>query len=150
MPWKDDHREKANAYNREWRKTHPMTDTQRKRDAARSYAKVYLNRGLITREGCAVCEAPAQMHHPDYDQPLLIVWLCVKHHRDVHDWPMFLAAARKPSGGQENERAIDRERPQPHRVGRLDREVSQDDRADDRDEKAQPDRQDDRQDVDRA
>ena len=150
MPWKDNHQLTHAAYMREWRKTHPMTDTQRKRDAARSYAREYLKRGKLTKQGCEVCGGPAQMHHPDYDRPLDVIWLCEKHHRDVHDWPIFLAAAREPSRGQEDERAVDRQRPKPKRVGRLDRDVGEADRADDRDEKPQPDREDDRQDVDRA
>lgn len=149
MPWKNNHQLTHAAYMREWRKTHPMTDTQRKRDAARSYAKVYLSRGLITRQGCAVCDGRAQMHHPDYDRPLDVIWLCEKHHRDVHDWPIFLAAAREPSRGEDDERGVDRQRPKSKRIGRLDRDVGQADRADDRDEKAQPDRKDDREDVDR-
>ncbi len=23
-------------------------------------------------------------HHPDYDQPLQVVWLCTKHHKEIH------------------------------------------------------------------
>ena len=51
---------------------------------------------------------------------------------------------------QEDERAVNRQRPKPKRVGRLDRDVSEADRADDRDEQSQPDRKDNRQDVDRG
>ena len=150
MPWKHNHNGTHAAYMRNWRQSHPMTEEQRKKDNARSYAKVYLKRGLLVKKGCAVCGEDAQMHHPDYDRPLDVVWLCKKHHRDIHDWPIFLATAREPSGGQKDERAVDRQRAKPKRVGRLDRDVGQADRADDRHEKPQPDRQDDREDVDRA
>lgn len=61
-----------------------------------------------------------------------------------------LAAGGEPSRRQDDERGVDRQRPKPPRVGGLDREVGQDDRADDRHEQAQPDREDDREDVDRA
>jgi hypothetical protein len=150
MSWKRNHNGTHAAYMREWRKSRPMTGEQRKKDAVRSYANVYLKRGLITKEGCAVCGVGAQMHHPDYGRPTHVVWLCKKHHQDLHDWPIFLAAAREPSGGEEDERAVDRQRPKPKRIGRLDRDVGQADRADDRHEEAQPHRQDDREDVDRA
>lgn len=30
--------------------------------------------------GCVEVEA----HHPDYDSPLDVIWLCVKHHKEVH------------------------------------------------------------------
>jgi|HubBroStandDraft_1064217.scaffolds.fasta_scaffold159493_2 hypothetical protein len=142
-------KEKHAAHMRNWRKTHPMTEEQRKRDKCRSIAGVYLRRGRLKKEGCAVCGGAAQMHHPDYDRPLDVVWLCEKHHRDVHDWPMFLAIAREPSRGEDDKRGVNRQRAKLERVGGLDRDVGEDDRADDRDEKAQSDRQDDREDVDR-
>ncbi len=66
---------------REWRKTHPMTAEQRKRDACRSYAGVYLRRGKLKRQSCAVCgSSESQMHHPSYDKPLEVEWLCRRCH----------------------------------------------------------------------
>lgn len=77
------------AYMRKYRKSHPLTDEQRKKDNARSYAGVYLRRGKIKREPCADCgSSKAEMHHPDYDKPLLIKWLCrvchLNHHRRLN------------------------------------------------------------------
>lgn len=72
------------AYMREWRKTHPMTPEQRKKHIAGAYAREYLKRGKIKREGCQVCGARAQMHHPDYNRPTFVVWLCRKHHLKEH------------------------------------------------------------------
>jgi hypothetical protein len=69
---------------REWRKTHPMTEEQRRKDIARSKAGVYLRRGKITREPCRVCGGPAEMHHPDYDKPYEVDWLCRKCHLEEH------------------------------------------------------------------
>ena len=90
MPWKEDHTAKQAAYQREWRKKHPMTEEQRERDNARSYAGVYLRRGVLKRLPCSVCgNERTQMHHPDYRKPLDVIWLCGKHHRDLHDWPVF-------------------------------------------------------------
>lgn len=73
------------AYMREWRKTHPLSDEQRAKDNARSYAAVYLRRGKIDRGPCAECGADdSQMHHPDYSKPLQIVWLCRDCHLALH------------------------------------------------------------------
>ncbi len=72
---------------RSWRKTHPLTAEQRKKDNARSYTHVYLTRGLIEKRPCEVCDDPiVQAHHDDYDFPLLVRWLCPTHHRHLHQY----------------------------------------------------------------
>jgi uncharacterized OB-fold protein len=41
--------------------------------------------GKILRKPCEKCGNPvSQAHHPDYSKPLEVVWLCVKHHREIH------------------------------------------------------------------
>lgn len=69
---------------REWRKTHPLNALQKKKDIARSYAGVYKRKGLLKEEPCEQCGVKAEMHHPDYDQPTLIQWLCRRHHLALH------------------------------------------------------------------
>jgi hypothetical protein len=41
---------------------------------------------LIPWPCCAVpeCNRKPHAHHPDYDQPLDVVWLCPQHHKDAH------------------------------------------------------------------
>ena len=35
---------------------------------------------------CEVCgEIKSQGHHPDYSKPLEVVWLCQKHHQELHN-----------------------------------------------------------------
>jgi len=72
------------AYMRGWRPDHPMTDEQRLKDNCRSYAGVYLRRGKIERKPCEGCGERAEMHHPDYTQPLLVQWLCRACHLKLH------------------------------------------------------------------
>lgn len=36
------------------------------------------------RESCVICGGYAVMHHPDYDRPLFIIWLCKEHHQQHH------------------------------------------------------------------
>ncbi|RUU86112.1 hypothetical protein EOB59_29975 [Mesorhizobium sp. M7A.F.Ca.MR.176.00.0.0] len=44
-----------------------------------------LNRGLVIQEPCRVCGAlDAEAHHPDYDRPMDVDWLCRLHHRREH------------------------------------------------------------------
>jgi hypothetical protein len=69
---------------REWRAKHPLRGEARRRANARRYANVYLKRGKLKQKPCEMCGAKAQMHHDDYDQPLLVRWLCRKHHLEHH------------------------------------------------------------------
>lgn len=44
-----------------------------------------LYRGLLKRRPCEICGKPeTDAHHPDYDRPLFVRWLCRKHHIDTH------------------------------------------------------------------
>lgn len=40
--------------------------------------------GRIERLPCFVCGESAEAHHPDYDAPLDVVWLCSPHHKQAH------------------------------------------------------------------
>lgn len=74
------------AYDREWRKTHPMTPEQRWKDAARSYASVYKRRGLLVPKPCERCgSTEVEMHHSDYRFPLRVRWLCREHRLDLRN-----------------------------------------------------------------
>jgi hypothetical protein len=81
-------RECRKAYNRERRKTVPMTPEQRRKDIARSYAGVYKKRGKLVQEPCVKCgDQNSQMHHLDYSKPLEVIWLCRKCHLSEHTSP---------------------------------------------------------------
>jgi hypothetical protein len=44
-----------------------------------------LRRGLIHRQPCRDCgELKVDGHHPDYDRPMAVVWLCRRHHVAEH------------------------------------------------------------------
>ena len=52
---------------------------------ARWYAKRMIRNGTIEKEPCAICgKEQVEAHHPDYNEPLLIVWLCKDCHREIH------------------------------------------------------------------
>lgn len=55
------------------------------RRAAHHAVQYALKTGAIKRTPCLVCGEPkVEGHHPDYDRPLDVVWLCVPHHRQTH------------------------------------------------------------------
>lgn len=43
-----------------------------------------LKYGRISKQPCFVCGKNAEAHHPDYDRPLDVVWLCKHHHLETH------------------------------------------------------------------
>ena len=75
-----------NAYHRNYRKNHKLTEIQRKKDIARSYAGVYYRRGKIQKKPCPCgCgSGNLQMHHTDYSKPLDVIWVCKQYHQKIH------------------------------------------------------------------
>ena len=53
---------------------------------AKANAKVSraVRAGLLKKQPCWVCGGDAVAHHPDYDRPLDVVWLCQPHHKLAH------------------------------------------------------------------
>lgn len=57
-----------------------------KKHRARDIVIKRIKRGIsLTRQPCSVCGTlDAEAHHNDYNQPLDVIWLCKRHHTDVH------------------------------------------------------------------
>jgi len=45
-----------------------------------------VKKGIITKDPCKVCKTTkdVQAHHYDYSKPLDVIWLCRKHHNELH------------------------------------------------------------------
>lgn len=76
-------------YMRLWRKTHHLVGEARLKFIARSYAGVYLKRGLLKEQPCEDCGSDqVEIHHDDYSKPLQVRWKCrpchLEHHRAEH------------------------------------------------------------------
>lgn len=72
---------KCNAeYQKKRRATHPLTEDQRLRKNAHSYAWSMVKRGKLKKEPCEVCSDPmVKMYHDDPRKPLEVHWLCRAH-----------------------------------------------------------------------
>ena len=56
----------------------------REKRAARSKTYYAIKSGKLLEMPCIVCGDKAEAHHPDYSRPLDVIWLCKKHHTEVH------------------------------------------------------------------
>lgn len=62
-----------------WRQGHP------KQTWAHQCLRSALRRGLIIQEPCRECGAlDSEAHHPDYDRPMDVQWLCRPCHKAEH------------------------------------------------------------------
>jgi hypothetical protein len=52
--------------------------------AARDRVKMALENKSLTRQLCMLCGGTAEAHHNDYYKPLEVMWLCRKHHKQLH------------------------------------------------------------------
>lgn len=53
--------------------------------AARNALRYAIKSGKIAKYPCEKCgEIKSQGHHTDYSKPLDVVWLCSKHHHEIH------------------------------------------------------------------
>jgi hypothetical protein len=57
---------------------------QPKRRAAQIAVGNAVRDGRLQRQPCFICGCKAEAHHPDYDHPLDVTWLCSKHHKQAH------------------------------------------------------------------
>jgi hypothetical protein len=74
------------AYMREWRKTHPPSDEERRKDNCRSYTRMLVRRGHLIPQPCVFCGSDAEALHLDYDRPRLVVWMCTPCRRWFLRW----------------------------------------------------------------
>jgi hypothetical protein len=79
----EERREKASAAHRA-RRDH-LRATQPEKWAARHNLQSAVYKGTIKRLPCMICgEVRSEGHHPDYSAPRDVVWLCRRHHRQLH------------------------------------------------------------------
>lgn len=72
-------------------------DLNREKLKAQAMVRQALRAGKLRRGRCEVCnDFRVDAHHPSYLEPLIVIWLCRKHHQQLH------AAERAASKGGSN------------------------------------------------
>lgn len=66
-----------------------------KKKSARYTVSNAIRDGRLEKQPCFVCGQCAEAHHPDYDRPLDVVWLCDKHHKETHKMAREIDRERK-------------------------------------------------------
>lgn len=82
-------RKKWNKENKE--RVYKSVRSWQERNKEKISAEIKLNqavlKGKIKKECCAKCgSATVHAHHPDYSKPLEVIWLCPKHHKQMHGY----------------------------------------------------------------
>jgi hypothetical protein len=71
--------EKSNQAREEWIKRNPAAHK------AHIKANNALRNGKLKKKACEICgNKHVEMHHQDYSKPLEVMWLCRKHHAEIH------------------------------------------------------------------
>ena len=63
-----------------------LSATEAERRRAHRAVQVAMAAGVIERQECDICGTCGSLiaHHPDYSEPLAVIWLCRTHHARVH------------------------------------------------------------------
>ena len=76
--WKVKNRDKQNGYCKKW------IIKNRKKFNAHMALNRAVKSGKVKKKFCEKCNKKAQAHHPDYNKPLSVIWLCPFHHKEIH------------------------------------------------------------------
>jgi hypothetical protein len=77
--WTERNRESKRASTRKHDRMYP------EKYAAHNALRHAINAGKIRRPDTCPCGNPKpEGHHPDYSKPLMVMWLCMKCHRELH------------------------------------------------------------------
>ena len=88
--WRDDNPDKCYKKVRKYQKSHPeKVNKWVKRYREKNPEKIKaqnISRQIKDKQKCSVvgCNNIGEKHHPDYDKPLRVEWLCKKHHKEKH------------------------------------------------------------------
>ena len=64
---------------RNWKKNNP------EKVKAHHLLRYAVRIGIVIKKPCEICgDINSMGHHADYNKPLEVMWLCSKHHKEIH------------------------------------------------------------------
>jgi hypothetical protein len=91
--WRAENRDKVRAIQKRYYRNNKETCAEAQRIKNRKNpqavkARTILNHaiqlGRLERQPCFICGEWAEAHHPCYELPLDVAWLCPVHHKEIH------------------------------------------------------------------
>jgi len=84
--WQQNNQEHIRNYRSEYGKIYRKLPYVQIKTKARNILNRAVNSGRIKKETCEVrgCLEAVEAHHDDYNKPLNIRWLCIRHHNEFH------------------------------------------------------------------
>jgi hypothetical protein len=76
--------DKKRTYIREYMKKYIKDPKNQNKLNARKITKQAIKDKILKVLPCEVCGQKAEAHHPNYNDPMNIKWLCDLHHRELH------------------------------------------------------------------
>lgn len=86
------YRERNREHTRDWRKRNPdfskkyrMIEKNWIKEQCRQMTHRAIRKGILKKGLCEVCRSnDVQAHHDDYNNPMLVRWVCLNHHTEIH------------------------------------------------------------------
>jgi hypothetical protein len=69
---------------RKYRATHPLIGDARLKSRVRALSRHYQVHGKLVAQPCSCGSTKVERHHPDYGDPLQVVWMCRPCHLALH------------------------------------------------------------------
>lgn len=85
VKWRIKNKDRKKEYDREYYKKYMGLKDAKLKANIRSKLRYEVRVGRVKKMSCEKCgDKKSQAHHKDYSKPLDVVWLCRKHHENLH------------------------------------------------------------------
>jgi hypothetical protein len=81
-----------------------LPEERTRRASARQKLTMAVRSGDVIKMPCSVCgDDNSEAHHPDYDKPLEVVWVCRKHHEEIGPPKRSISTTKQHNTGRKTD-----------------------------------------------